>query len=144
MDKEGERFRGVTWVRVSFWASRRLGARLGAARQFYSWPRSASPRREAHWRVLIFCVRTPRRRGGRFVSCRPFFCIKIAEPRAWLQRLLLVHYGAVKRLDAAVYDRGAPPPYQKLPFWGPRRARSAPGRRSRQQRMLAQRLAGPL
>ena len=34
--------------------SRRLGARLGAARQFYFWPRSASPRREARGRDFIF------------------------------------------------------------------------------------------
>ena len=89
MDKEGERFRGVTWVRVSFWASRRLGARLGAARQF-PFDGRAYRRGAGHAGEFFFFVAFRRsRRDRRFVSWRPFFCIKIAAPRALLQRLLL-------------------------------------------------------
>ena len=89
---------------VSFW---RLGvsARLGAARQFYFWPRRLGAR-EAAREIFFFCrPRRSRRRGENFVSWRPFFCIPLAEPRAWLQRLLLEpSSGAAAQRDSGRHE----------------------------------------
>ena len=89
MNEAGEQFRDVS--AGEFLTPRRLGARLGAARQFYFWPR-VSARREVRAGEIFFFGRVRRsRRGANLSLCGRFFAYRSALQHLVPLRAPVIH-----------------------------------------------------